>query len=81
MLLLSSKRNSRSAWRPKSLIKSVLNLVRQPLALFLVEHELAVGDPAVVRGTIFELLRTGQLMAPSLHTQALSLHTLLEPAP
>ena len=65
--------------QPKSLIKSVLNLVRQPLALSLVEHELAVGDPAVVRGTIFELLRTGQLMAPSLHTQALSLHTLVEP--
>lgn len=67
--------------QPKSIIKSVLNLVRQPLALSLVEHELAVGDPAVVRGTIFELLRTGQLMAPSLHTQALSLHTLVEPAP
>ena len=38
-------------------------------------------SPTVVRGTIFELLRTGQLMAPSLHTQALSLHTLVEPTP
>ncbi|MFY7916997.1 MAG: hypothetical protein ACOVPA_20285 [Rubrivivax sp.] len=67
--------------QPRALIKSVLRLVRRPLALSLVEHELSVGDPAVVRGTIFELLRTGQLMAPSLHTQALSLHTLLEPVP
>ena len=66
---------------PKSLIKSVLSLVRRPLALSLVEHELSVGDPAIVRGTIFELLRTGQLMAPSLHMQALSLHTLVEPTP
>lgn len=65
--------------QPKTLIKSVLSLVGRPLALSLVEHELTVGDPAVVRGTIFELLRTGQLMAPSLHTQALSLHTLVEP--
>ena len=65
--------------QPKTLIKSVLSLVGRPLALSLVEHELSVCDPAVVRGTIFELLRTGQLMAPSLHTQALSLHTLVEP--
>ena len=65
--------------QPKALIKSVLSLVHRPLALSLVEHELSDGDPAIVRGTIFELLRTGQLMAPSLHTQALSLHTLVEP--
>ena len=67
--------------QPKTLIKSVLSLVRRPLALSLVEHELSVGDPAIVRGTIFELLRTGQLMAPSLHMQSLSLHTLVEPTP
>ena len=66
---------------PKNLIKSVLSLVRQPLALSLVEHELSVGDPAVVRGAIFELLRTGQMMAPSLHTQDLSLHTPSGPTP
>ncbi len=66
---------------PKTLVKSVLSLVRLPLALSLVEHELSVGDPAVVRGAIFELLRTGQLLASSLHSQPLSLHTLVEPAP
>ena len=73
--------NATRGTAPKNLIKSVLSLVRQPLALSLVEHELSVGDPAVVRGTVFELLRTGQLMAPSLHTPALTLHTLLEPTP
>jgi hypothetical protein len=73
--------NATRGTRTKTLIKSVLSLVRRPLALSLVEHELSVGDPAVVRGMIFELLRTGQLVAPSLHTQALSLHTLVEPTP
>ncbi|MBW8832160.1 MAG: hypothetical protein JF606_22650 [Burkholderiales bacterium] len=66
---------------PKTLVKSVLSLVRKPLALSFIEHELSVGDPAIVRGAIFELLRTGQLVAPSLHTQPLSLHTAVEPAP
>ena len=65
---------------PKALVRSALSLVRRPLALSYIEHELSVGDPAVVRGAIFELLRTGQLMAPILHTQALSLHTTVEPA-
>jgi len=39
-----------------------------------------MGDPPIVRGAVFELLRTGQLRAPSLQTETLSLHTLLEPA-
>ena len=65
---------------PKSLLRAATNLVREPVALSLVEHELAVGDPSLVRGAIFELLRTGRLLAPSLHSQALSLHTTIEPA-
>lgn len=71
--------NATRGTAPKTLIKSALSLVRQPLALSHVEHALSAGDPAVIRGTIFELIRTGRLMAPSLHTQALSLHTLVEP--
>jgi hypothetical protein len=71
--------NATRGTAPKTLIKSMLSLVRQPLALSLIEHELSVGDPAVVRGAIFEMLRSGQLMAPSLHTQPLSLHTVVEP--
>jgi hypothetical protein len=65
---------------PKNLLRAATNLVREPVALSLVEHELAVGDPSLVRGAIFELLRTGRLLAPSLHSQALSLHTTIEPA-
>ena len=65
---------------PKNLLRAATNLVREPVALSFVEHKLAVGDPCLVRGAIFELLRTGRLLAPSLHSQALSLHTTIEPA-
>jgi hypothetical protein len=65
---------------PTGLIKAVLNHVREPLTLAQVEHDLSKGDPAIVRGAIFELLRTGNLLAPSLHVDALSMHTLLHPA-
>ena len=64
---------------PRGVAKAVLNFVREPVALGRVEHEHCVGDPSLVRGTIFELLRTGLLRAPALHTQPLSLLTLLEP--
>ena len=64
---------------PRGLTKSLLALVDRPLALSFVEHELSAGDPSVVRGAIFDLLRTGKLQAPSLHTHPLSLHTTVEP--
>ena len=69
-----------TALSSKAVVKSVLSLVCRPLALAVIESELSFGDPAVVRGAVFELLRTGQLMAPSLHTQPLSMHTMVEPA-
>lgn len=72
--------NATRGLAPKALVKSVLSLVCRPLALAVIESELSIGDPAVVRGAVFELLRSGQLMAPSLHTQPLSLHTMVEPA-
>ena len=65
---------------PEGLTHSVLRFVCAPIALSLLEHQFSMGDPPVVRGAIFELLRTGQLRAPSLHNQPLSLRTLLEPA-
>ena len=65
---------------PKGLAKSVLSFVHEPIALARIEHQLSISDPSLVRGVIFELLRTGGLCAPALHTQPLSLHTLLEPA-
>jgi hypothetical protein len=44
-----------------------------------VERELTKMQQMLVRTAVFDLLRTGGLAAPSLHTQKLSLHTLLEP--
>ena len=61
---------------PKGVAHSVLSRVREPTPLSLIEHELSVGDPSLVRAAVFDLLRTGQL-----HAQALSLHTLVEPSP
>ena len=65
---------------PRGLAKSVLSFVHEPIALARIEHQFSIGDPPLIRGVIFELLRTGGLCAPALHTQPLSLHTLLEPA-
>ena len=65
---------------PAGLAQSVLKSLREPTALSRLEHDFSVGDPPVVRGAIFELLRTGQLRAPSLHERPLSPYTLLEPA-
>ena len=64
---------------PQSLSKALLGRVVEPQPLARLERELSVGDAAVVRGAIFELLRTGQLRAPSLHHQPLDLHLMLEP--
>ena len=50
---------------PHWLKDSGLRRVRAPTALGLVEHDLRVGDPSLVRGAIFELLRTGLLRAPT----------------
>jgi hypothetical protein len=65
---------------PARLTNSILHLVRGPVALSRVEHELAVGDPSLVRGAVFDLMRTGFVHAPTLRTELLSMHTLLEPA-
>jgi hypothetical protein len=73
--------NTTRALLPEGLSKSVLAFVRAPVTLSSIEHQLSIGDSSLVRGAIFELLRTGQLCAPALHTQPLSLQTLLEPVP
>jgi hypothetical protein len=49
---------------PKRLLKSIAQGVRQPTALGRLEHEFSISDPAVVRGALFELVRTGRLVAP-----------------
>ncbi len=63
----------------KSTMKSVSHLVREPTPLAAIERQFSNGDPSVVRATVFELLRTGQLSAPALRTEPLSVHTTLEP--
>jgi hypothetical protein len=67
--------------RPPRLARTLVERLDQPRPLASIEREVSCGDPAVVRGTIFELLRQGQLRAPSLHIEPLNLHTLLERAP
>lgn len=73
--------NATRAAIPASLLKSVRRFVHGPTSLAHIEQELSFGDPSIVRGAVFELLRTGQLAAPSLHTEPLYLHTMVEPAP
>ena len=48
----------------------------EPRQLLTIEREYATGDPVLVRTAVYELLRTGKLSAPTLHTEALSLLTL-----
>ena len=64
-----------------ALRKSVLSLCKAPITLLAIERELAKKQPMLVRAAVFDLLRTGALAAPSLHTQRLSLHIALEPVP
>jgi hypothetical protein len=62
-----------------ALKRSVLALCNASITLLTVERELIKVQPMLVRTAVFDLLRTGGLAAPSLHTQKLSLHTVLEP--
>ena len=57
---------------PKRLFDSILRRVHETVSLARMEHELSTGDPAIVRGTLFDLLRTGRLLAPSLRVDTLS---------
>jgi hypothetical protein len=62
-----------------ALRQSVLALCNASITLLAVERELAKAQPMLVRAAVFDLLRTGGLASPSLHTERLSLHILLEP--
>lgn len=63
----------------KSALKSICSFVREHTPLAMIERKFASGDPSVVRASVFELLRTGQLDAAELNTRPLSTTTLLEP--
>lgn len=73
--VINSARNAIS----KTTMKSVSRFVREPMPLAEIERQFGHGDPTVVRATIFEMLRIGQLTAPALRTEPLSVHTTLEP--
>jgi hypothetical protein len=62
-----------------SLIHSVARFVGEPTPLGAIEAAFAQEEPTVVRGTVFELLRTGRLRAPSLRTRPLTFRTNVEP--
>lgn len=64
---------------PPSILRSVVTHVREVMSLGRLEQELSFGNPSLARGAIFEQLRSGAIRAPSLHTQPIGLHTLLEP--
>ena len=64
---------------PRTLTKAVLKRIQEPTPLASVERELSHGDPSLVRGAVYDLLRTGRIAAVSLHAQPLTLHTVLEP--
>jgi hypothetical protein len=49
--------NATHSLLPKGLIKSICDRLQEPKPLAHVERDLTVGDPAIVRGAIFELLR------------------------
>jgi hypothetical protein len=59
--------------------KDILQFLSTPQRLLDIEREYAVGDPSTVRACVFELLRMGQITAPSLRTEALSLLTSFGP--
>ena len=63
-----------------ALKKSIVAFSNLPIPLLAIEREFAKAQPMLVRAAVFDLLRTGALLAPSLHTQRLSLQTILEPA-
>ena len=63
------------------LLSSVVRRVNVPMPLSRIEREFLGSDIAVVRGAIFEAVRTGRLVASALRTQPLSLHFMLEPGP
>lgn len=61
--------------QPIELDALILRYTEMPQALMQIEREFAVGEPSSVRASVFRLLHTGQLMAPTLRTRPLSLLT------
>ncbi|MGF6778654.1 hypothetical protein [Paraburkholderia sp. GAS334] len=58
-----------------SLPRAIERFLTHPRKLLAIEREFSTGDPVLVRTAVFGMLHAGQLRAPDLHTQALSLLT------
>jgi hypothetical protein len=64
----------------RTLLRDIRRVVSEPITLAHIERELVTGDPTLVRAGVFRLLLDGSLVAPALHTEPLSLATLIGPA-
>lgn len=78
MCMLPAINAARSSFS-KATLKAMCDFVQEPMPLAVIETKFHSGDPSVIRSTAFELLRTGQLIAPELHVRPLSTGTILEP--
>ena len=64
----------------RTLRNEIRRLVTEPMSLAVIERELTVGDPARIRAGIFRLLLEGELKAPGLHDEPLTLAIRIGPA-
>jgi hypothetical protein len=60
---------------PPTLPRAIIESLGEPRRLLAIEREFSAGDPVLVRTALFGLLHRGQVSAPELHTQPLSLLT------
>lgn len=72
--------NAASSSLSTPLIRQVQRRISAPITLADIERGLTGVDIPMVRGAVFELLRTGRIRSPQLHRQTLSHLTVFEPA-
>lgn len=63
----------------RALANAIAQFVCEPMPLSRIERHFVSGDPTLVRATVFSLLHSGRLRAPTLATQSLSLLSVFEP--
>lgn len=64
-----------------ALRETIIRFVTGPTQLSTIEREYSIGDPILVRATVFTLLHAGLLRAPILRTEALSPMTVFLTSP
>ena len=60
---------------PSTLPRAIARFLKQPQRLLAIEREFSAGDSVLVRAALFGMLHNGQVTAPELQTQPLSLLT------